>query len=100
MALNDQMSMFEEEDNMGLMQEGGGTDPVSGNEIPLGGTQEGVRDDQQVNVSPGEMFFSEAETRYFGVEKLMAMKDEAKMGYKKMEAMIALLKNKHFGPWD
>ena len=87
MALNDQMSMFEEEDNMGLMQEGGGTDPVSGNEIPLGGTQEGVRDDQQVNVSPGEMFFSEAETRYFGVEKLMAMKDEAKMGYKKMEAM-------------
>ena len=29
MALNDQMNMFEERDNMGLMQEGGGTDPVS-----------------------------------------------------------------------
>ena len=87
MALDDQMEMFKEEDNMGLMQEGGEVDPVSGNEVPPGGTQEGVRDDIEANVSEGEMVIPEDVVRYFGVEHFMKLRDEAKMGYKKMEAM-------------
>ena len=87
MALDDQMNMFEETDDMGLMQEGGDIDPISGNEIPLGGTQEGVRDDVEANVSEGEMVIPEDVVRYFGVEHFMRLRDEAKMGYKKMEAM-------------
>ena len=63
MALDDQMEMFKEEDNMGLMQEGGEVDPVSGNEVPPGGTQEGVRDDIEANVSEGEMVIPEGESR-------------------------------------
>ena len=87
MALDDQMNMFEETDDMGLMQEGGDVDPVSGNEVPLGGTQEGVRDDVEANVSEGEMVIPEDVVRYFGVEHFMRLRDEAKMGYKKMDAM-------------
>ena len=87
MALDDQMNMFEETNDMGLMQEGGDIDPVSGNEIPLGGTQEGVRDDVEANVSQGEMVIPEDVVRYFGVEHFMRLRDEAKMGYKKMDAM-------------
>ncbi len=87
MALDDQMNMFEEDDDMGLMQEGGDIDPVSGNEVPLGGTQEGVRDDVEANVSEGEMVIPEDVVRYHGVEHFMKLRDEAKMGYKKMDAM-------------
>ena len=42
MALNEQMEMFEDG---GLMDEGGTVDPVSGNDVPPGSTQEEVRDD-------------------------------------------------------
>jgi len=88
MALDDQMNMFQEENNdMGLMQEGGDIDPVSGNEVPPGGTQEGVRDDVEANVSKGEMVIPEDVVRYFGVDHFMKLRDEAKMGYKKMDAM-------------
>ena len=88
MALDDQMNMFQEEnDDMGLMQEGGDIDPVSGNEVPPGGTQEGVRDDVEANVSKGEMVIPEDVVRYFGVDHFMKLRDEAKMGYKKMDAM-------------
>ena len=88
MALDDQMNMFQEENNdMGLMQEGGDIDPVSGNEVPPGGTQEGVRDDVEANVSKGEMVIPEDVVRYFGVDHFMQLRDEAKMGYKKMAAM-------------
>ena len=37
-----QMDMF---DDGGLMDEGGTVDPVSGNDVPPGSTQEEVRDD-------------------------------------------------------
>ena len=76
MALNldNQMSMFEEEDKMGLMQEGGDTDPVSGNGVPLGGTQEGVRDDIEANVSAGELVIPEDVVRYHGVEHFMKLR--------------------------
>ena len=80
------MSMFQE-GGVALEDEGGEIEETSGNEVPLGGVKEGVADDQPAQLSPGEMVLSEDVVRYHGVEKIMALRDEAKIGYKKMEAM-------------
>ena len=81
-----QMSMFQE-GGVALEDEGGEVEETSGNEVPLGGIKEGVADDQPAQLSPGEMILSEDVVRYHGVEKIMALRDEAKIGYHKMEAM-------------
>ena len=75
------------EKQMELFEEGGQVDPVSGNDVPLGGTEKEVRDDQPAMLSEGEMVVPADVVRYFGVEHFMKLRDEAKMGYKKMEAM-------------
>lgn len=61
-------------------------DPVSGNEIPAGGTAEGVRDDITVNVSEGEYVIPENVVRYIGVEKLEKMVAKAQMDLEEMDA--------------
>jgi hypothetical protein len=71
----------------GLNDEGGQIDKESGNEVPVGGTKKGVRDDIPINISEGEFIFPEDVTRYIGLKELMNMRQEAKMGLKKMEAM-------------
>ena len=71
----------------GLEDEGGQVDPVSGNEVPIGGTKKGVRDDVPAMVSEGEFIFPEDVTRYIGLDKLMQLRQEAKMGLKRMEKM-------------
>jgi len=78
-----QMSMMLE--GGGLKDQGGTVDPVSGNEVPDGATQEGVRDDVPAMLSEGEYVMNEASTRYHGVDKLNAMQEEAKQGYNQME---------------
>lgn len=75
------------EKQMELFEEGGQVDPVSGNDVPLGSTEKEVRDDQPAMLSEGEMVVPADVVRYFGVEHFMKLRDEAKMGYKKMEAM-------------
>ena len=82
--MKDQMELFEDG---GLKDEGGTVDEVSGNEVPIGGTKKGVRDDVPAMVSEGEFVFPEDVTRYIGLDKLMQMRQEAKMGLKRMEAM-------------
>ena len=86
MMYEQQMEMFHEGGAV-LNDEGGEVEEMSGNKVPLGGVKEGVADDQPANLSAGEMVFSEDVVRYHGVEKMMALRDEAKMGYHKMEAM-------------
>ena len=76
--MNNQMKQFEK---------GGEVDPVSGNPVPLGSTEKEVRDDQPAMLSEGEMVIPADVVRYFGVEHFMKLRDEAKMGFKKMEAM-------------
>jgi hypothetical protein len=71
----------------GLLDEGGSTDPVSGNDVPIGSTQEEVRDDIPAQLSEGEFVFPADVVRYFGLERLMQMRQEAKQGLKVMEAM-------------
>ena len=84
MALNKQMEMFEDG---GLMDEGGTVDPVSGNDVPPGSTQEEVRDDIPAQLSEGEFVFPADVVRYIGLSNLMRMRQEAKMGLKLMEEM-------------
>ena len=79
-----QMELFEDG---GLKDEGGTTDPVSGNDVPPGSTQEEVRDDIPAQLSEGEFVFPADVVRYIGLEKLMQMRQEAKMGLKTMEDM-------------
>ena len=79
-----QMSLFQEG---GLEQDGGTVDPVSGNEVPVGSSQEEVRDDIDAKLSEGEFVFPADVVRFIGLEKLMNLRQEAKAGLKKMEAM-------------
>jgi len=79
-----QMDLFDEG---GLMQEGGTVDPVSGNDVPIGSTQEEVRDDIPAQLSEGEFVMPADVVRYHGLDKMMALRDEAKMGLARMEAM-------------
>ena len=79
-----QMELFEDG---GLKDEGGTTDPVSGNNVPFGSMQEEVRDDIPAQLSEGEFVFPADVVRYIGLEKLMQMRQEAKMGLKTMEDM-------------
>ena len=71
----------------GLNDEGGEIDEASGNRVPIGGTKEGVRDDIPANVSEGEFIFPADVVRYHGLDKMMALRQEAKMGLKQMERM-------------
>jgi len=84
MALSNQMEMFEDG---GLKDEGGMVDEVSGNDVPIGSTREEVRDDIPAQLSEGEFVFPADVVRFMGLEKLMMMRQKAKEGLKKMEAM-------------
>tara|TARA_A100000171_G_scaffold13916_1_gene12006 strand:- start:2136 stop:3920 length:1785 start_codon:yes stop_codon:yes gene_type:complete len=79
-----QMELFQDG---GLKDEGGTKDPVSGNDVPPGATQEEVRDDIPAQLSEGEFVFPADVVRYIGLENLMRMRQEAKMGLKMMENM-------------
>jgi len=82
--MNNQMQQFAEG---GLEDEGGEIDEVSGNKVPIGGTKEGVRDDIPANVSEGEFIFPADVVRFVGLDKLMSIRQKAKMGLQKMEDM-------------
>jgi hypothetical protein len=71
----------------GMLQEGGTVDPVSGNDVPTGSLQEEVRDDIPAQLSEGEFVFPADVVRYIGLEKLMQLRQAAKEGLAKMEAM-------------
>lgn len=71
----------------GMLQEGGTVDPVSGNEVPVGSLQEEVRDDIPAQLSEGEFVFPADVVRFIGLEKLMQLRQAAKEGLAKMEAM-------------
>ena len=84
MARDEQLSLFEEG---GMIDEGGTVDPVSGNDVPTGSLQEEVRDDIPAQLSEGEFVVPADVVRYHGLDKMMALRDEAKLGLAKMEAM-------------
>lgn len=71
----------------GLKQEGNTTDPVSGNNVPVGAMQEEVRDDIPAQLSEGEFVFPADVVRFIGLERLMVMRQMAKKGLMQMEEM-------------
>ena len=79
-----QMEMFEDG---GLKDQGGTIDPVSGNDVPSGSTQEEVRDDIPAQLSEGEFVFPADVVRFIGLEKLMRIRQRAKSGLQMMEDM-------------
>ena len=84
MALKKQMELFDEG---GLLDEGGTTDPVSGNDVPVGSLKKEVRDDIPAQLSEGEFVMPADVVRYHGLDKMMALRDEAKSGLQRMEDM-------------
>jgi len=71
----------------GLLQEGGTVDPISGNEVPVGSTQEEVRDDIPAQLSEGEFVFPADVVRFIGLDNLMKLRQAAKAGLAKMDRM-------------
>lgn len=91
MALKKQMELFEPVegafDEGGLLQEGGSVDPISGNNVPVGSLKEEVRDDIPAQLSEGEFVMPADVVRYHGLDKMMQLRDEAKAGLARMNAM-------------
>ena len=71
----------------GFMADPNAVDPVSGNEIPLGATAEGVRDDQTAAISPGEFVIPDYAVRYHGLDFYVGSLQKAKQGLGQMEGM-------------
>ena len=71
----------------GLLQEGGTVDEESGNEVPVGSLKKEVRDDIPAQLSEGEFVFPADVVRFIGLQKLMELRQAAKEGLSKMEAM-------------
>ena len=84
MALEKQMELFDEG---GLLDEGGTVDEESGNDVPVGSLKKEVRDDIPAQLSEGEFVMPADVVRFHGLDKMMALRDEAKMGLARMEAM-------------
>jgi len=84
MSQEKQLNFFDEG---GMKDDGGEKDPVSGNDVPSGSMAKEVRDDVPAMVSEGEFIFPADVTRFIGLNKLMELRQDAKMGLKKMEAM-------------
>ena len=82
--MKEQMELFEDG---GLKDEGGMVDEESGNDVPVGSTKKEVRDDIPAMLSEGEFVLPADVVRYHGLEKIMQLRDEAKFGLQKMEAM-------------
>lgn len=71
----------------GMLQEGGTVDEESGNEVPVGSLKKEVRDDIPAQLSEGEFVFPADVVRFIGLQKLMELRQAAKEGLGKMEAM-------------
>jgi len=82
--VSDQMELFEDG---GFKDQGKTKDPISKNPVPVGSTQEEVRDDIPAQLSEGEFVLPADVVRYHGLEKIMGIRDQAKQGLQKMENM-------------
>jgi len=60
---------------------------VTKNPVPVGSTQQEVRDDIPAQLSEGEFVLPADVVRYHGLEKIMGIRDQAKQGLQKMESM-------------
>jgi hypothetical protein len=68
----------------GMKDDAGTVEPTTGNVVPPGALKNEVADDVSAKLSEGEFVFPADVVRYFGLQKLMSMRDEAKIGLQKM----------------
>jgi hypothetical protein len=71
-------------DEGGMKDNAGVTEPSTGNVVPPGALKNEVADDIDAKLSEGEFVFPADVVRYFGLQRLMKMRDEAKTGLQKM----------------
>ena len=71
----------------GMKDDGGKTEPTSGNKVPSGSLEEEVADDIPAMLSEGEFVFPADVVRFIGLSNLMKMRQDAKQGLKMMEKM-------------
>jgi len=83
-SITEQMELFEDG---GFKDQGKTKDPISKNPVPVGSTQEEVRDDIPAQLSEGEFVLPADVVRYHGLEKIMGIRDQAKQGLQRMENM-------------
>ena len=81
-TMNKQMKLFAEG---GMMDDSG--EVVNGVEVPPGSLKQEVADDVPAQLSEGEFVVPADVVRFIGLEKLMAMRDKAKAGLKRMQEM-------------
>ena len=80
-----------EEEMQMILQEGGikddgmKTDPVSGNDVPIGSLAKEVRDDIPAQLSEGEYVVPADVVRFYGVKFFEDLRTEAKLGLQEME---------------
>jgi len=79
--------MQEQMEFSGLVPDPNEVDPISGNDIPLGATAEGVRDDETAAISPGEFVIPEYAVNYHGVKFYIETLQVAKHGLDQIERM-------------
>ena len=78
------MELFEDG---GLKDQGQSIDPVSGNDVPVGSTKKEVRDDVPAMLSEGEFVLPADVVRYIGLDNLMKLRQDAKVGLSRMNQM-------------
>ena len=69
----------------GMAFDGMMSDPVSGNEIPIGSSAENVRDDIEARISEGEYVLPANVVKWHGLKHIMGMQSEAEMGLMGMQ---------------
>ena len=69
----------------GMAFDGMMSDPVSGNEIPIGSSAENVRDDIEARISEGEYVLPAHVVKWHGLKHIMGMQSEAEMGLMGMQ---------------
>ena len=79
--------MEEQMEFSGLVPDPNEIDPVSGNEIPLGSTAEGVRDDETAAISPGEFVIPEYAVNFHGIKFYIETLQLAQQGLQQIEQM-------------
>ena len=79
--------MQEQMEFSGLVPDPNEVDPVSGNDIPIGATAEGVRDDETAAISPGEFVIPAYAVNFHGIKFYIDTLQIAQQGLKQIEQM-------------
>ena len=78
--------MFDFMQNPGMVDQGGQTEPKTGNKVPPGSTKEEVADTVDAKLSVGEYVLPADVVQFIGLEKIRKMEQTAKEGLAQLDA--------------